>query len=46
VYYDRKSWCVYEYFNGPAGTYTVGASFTGTNYNVATVSKPVDVVIP
>lgn len=43
---DGESWCVYRYFNVPAGTYTIRASFKGTNYNVASVSKSMDVVVP
>lgn len=43
---DGQSWCVYRYFNVPAGTYTIRANFKGTNYNVASVSKPVEIVVP
>ena len=43
---DGESWCVYHYFNVPAGTYAIRASFTGTNYNVASVSKSMEIVIP
>ena len=43
---DGKSWCVYEYFNVPAGTYTIRAKFIGTNFNVASVSKTTEVVVP
>ena len=43
---DGKSWCVYEYFNVAAGTYTIRANFTGTNYNVAAVSRTTEVVVP
>jgi len=30
----------------PAGTYAIRASFTGTNYNVASVSKTVEIAVP
>jgi hypothetical protein len=43
---DGKSWCVYEYFNMPTGTYTIRANFAGTNYNVASVSKTTEIVVP
>lgn len=43
---DGKSWCVYEYFNVPAGTYTIRAKFSGTNFNVASVSKATEIVVP
>jgi hypothetical protein len=43
---DGKSWCEYEYFNVPAGTYTIRASFTGTNSNVASVSKTTEIIVP
>lgn len=43
---DGKSWCVYNYFNVPAGTYTIRANFHGTDYNIASVSKTLDVVVP
>lgn len=43
---DGESWCVYEYFNVPAGSYTIRANFTGTNYNVASVSKTTEIVVP
>jgi len=43
---DGQSWCVYGYFNVPAGTYTIRANFEGTNYNVASVSKTMEIVIP
>jgi len=43
---DGKSWCEYEYFNVPAGTYTIRANFTGTNFNVASVSKTTEIVVP
>jgi hypothetical protein len=43
---DGESWCVYRYFNVPAGTYTVRANFKGTNYNCAAVSKSVQVTVP
>ena len=43
---DGKSWCVYEYFNVPAGTYTIRANFAGTNYNLASVSKATELVVP
>ena len=43
---DGESWCVYDYFNVQAGTYTIRASFVGTNYNVASVSRAMEIVIP
>jgi len=43
---DGKSWCVFDYFSVPAGTYTIRARFRGTNYNVAFVSKSMDIVVP
>jgi hypothetical protein len=43
---DGESWCVYNYFGVPAGTYTVRATFRGTDYNIASVSKSADVVVP
>ena len=30
----------------PAGTYTIRANFTGTNYNDASVSKATEIVVP
>jgi hypothetical protein len=43
---DGESWCVYRYFGVPAGTYTIRANFRGTNYNTASVSRPVEIVVP
>ncbi len=43
---DGESWCVYDYFQVPAGTYTVRARFSGTTYNAASTSKPIEVVVP
>ena len=43
---DGESWCVYRYFDVPAGTYTIRANFKGTNYNAASVSRPVQIVVP
>jgi hypothetical protein len=43
---DGGSWYEYEYFNVPAGTYTIRADFVGTNYNVASVSKTTEIVVP
>jgi hypothetical protein len=43
---DGKSWFVYNYFNVPAGAYTVRARFNGTDYNIAAPSRTVDVIVP
>lgn len=43
---DGKSWWEYEYFNVPAGTYTIRANFIGTNSNVASVSETTEIVVP
>ena len=42
---DGKSWCFYEYFNVPADTYTIRTNFTGTNYDVDSVSKTTEIVV-
>jgi hypothetical protein len=43
---DGESWCVYDYFNVQPGTYKIRARFGGTNYNVASVSKTTEIVVP
>ena len=43
---DGASWCAYDYYDVKPGTYLVRARFSGTNYNVASVSRAQRIVIP
>jgi hypothetical protein len=42
---DGMSWCTYDYFKVKPGTYTIRGRFYGTNFNVASFSKPVRIVV-
>lgn len=43
---DGSSYCAYNYYEVPAGTYTVRAVFKGTNSNAVVTTKAVSVTVP
>jgi hypothetical protein len=43
---NGTSWCTYRYFKVKPGTYVIRGRFAGTNYNVASFTKVMRIVVP